>query len=54
MKLTHCLSIAFVLISLALLVAGHTGAAGFFFVLSTVIELLGSAITGKQGNDTGH
>lgn len=52
MKLTHCLSIACVLASLALLVAGHAMRASFFFVLGTVIELLGSAITGKQGNDT--
>jgi hypothetical protein len=35
-----------------LLLAGHATVAGLVWLLGTVIELVGAAATGKQGNDT--
>ena len=52
MKPFHVVSIGSVIASVALLVAGFEGMAGFAFVFSTVVELVGSVVTGKQGNDT--
>lgn len=52
MNLAHIFSIACVIVSVALFLAGHAGLAGFICVLATVVELLGAAITGKQGNET--
>ena len=52
MKPFHVVSIGSVIASVALLVAGFEGMAGFALVISTVVELVGSVVTGKQGNDT--
>ena len=52
MKPFHVVSIGSVIASVALFVAGFKGMAGFALVLSTVVELVGSVVTGKQGNDT--
>jgi len=52
LKFTHCFAIACVIASLALFVAGFSGVANFALGLAAVVEILGSAITGKQSNDT--
>ena len=52
MKPCHVVSIGSVIASVALFVAGFEGMAGFALVFSTVVELVGSVVTGKQGNDT--
>ncbi|MES2612052.1 MAG: hypothetical protein V4679_17505 [Pseudomonadota bacterium] len=55
MKPIHYCSFAGgVLIPLALCFAGQSGAAGVVLVLTFVIEVVFSAITGKKGNDTEH
>lgn len=52
MKVVHCFSMACVIVAIGLLVAGASGAAAFALGLSIAVELVGSAITGKQTNDT--
>jgi hypothetical protein len=53
LKLVHCFSLACVAVALGLFAAGVSGAAVFMLGLSSVIELVGSAVTGKQTNDSG-
>nr|WP_315426239.1 hypothetical protein [uncultured Albidiferax sp.] len=50
MKIVHCLSIASVITALVLFLAGFSKVAGLVFGLTTVAEILASAITGKQKN----
>ncbi|MCR8959748.1 hypothetical protein M0765_018985 [Variovorax sp. S2] len=52
MKIIHCFSIACVVVALGLFAAGVSGVAVFMLGLSTVIELVGSAVVGKQTNDS--
>ncbi|EJE54689.1 hypothetical protein PMI14_00406 [Acidovorax sp. CF316] len=46
------LIIAGILIPLALYFTGHAMAAGAVLLLAFVVEVIVSAMTGKQGNDT--
>ena len=52
MKRIHFICAACTGAALALWIAGQAKAAALFFVVSFAVELLGSAINGKQGNDT--
>ena len=52
LKIVHCFSIACVAVALGLFAAGVSGVAVFMLGLSTVIELVGSAVVGKQTNDS--
>lgn len=52
MQVVHGIAIACAVGALGLLVAGLPGAAAAVIGLSTLVELVGAAITGKQTNDT--
>ena len=51
MNLVHLFSVVSVVASLVLLVAGASGLAGVVFALGVVVEIVGSALTGKQSNE---
>lgn len=50
-KTIHMLSAASLVAALGLLVTGHPGGAGLLLGMTTVVEILVAALTGKQTND---
>lgn len=50
MKIIHCLSIGGFIIAAVLYFAGFAKISGLLIALITLIELVGSAVTGKQTN----
>ncbi len=52
MKPFHYVAIACAIVSIVLFIIDAAEMAGIAVVLGTVIEIAGSMITGKQGNDT--
>ena len=52
MKPFHYVAAASAIASVALFMMNAAETAGIALVLGTVVEILGSMITGKQGNDT--
>jgi hypothetical protein len=51
LKAIHLLSIACLLVAIGLFFSGASKFAGLVFCLSVVVEIVGSAITGKKKND---
>ena len=51
MKVIHCISIASLLLAIGLLVTGFPKVAALVFGVAILIELLASALLGKQTND---
>ena len=49
---THLMSLACFVVGIGLCVTGSWPAAIGLFAVSTVVEWVGAAVTGKQGNDT--
>jgi len=52
MKPFHYVAVACAIASWALFMINAAEIAGITLVLGTVVEIIGSMITGKQGNDT--
>ncbi|MBB3182416.1 hypothetical protein [Variovorax sp. Sphag1AA] len=51
MKFVHIFSLSSVVAAVVLLVAGASGAAAGVFALGVLVEIIGSALTGKQSNE---
>lgn len=54
MKTVRIVSVGSVVASLVLLVAGAPAVAGAVFVVGVLVEITGSALTGKQSNEGTH
>mgnify|MGYP003576564256 CR=1 FL=1 len=51
MKYVHLFAVVTLVASVILLVTGLSGAASFVLGLGVLVEIIGSALTGKQSND---
>ncbi|MFC5608120.1 hypothetical protein [Variovorax soli] len=51
MKYVHLCSVVILVASIILLIAGASGVAAVVFALAGLVEIVGSALTGKQSND---
>ena len=51
MKTRHMLSAASLVVALGLLLTGHPSGAGLLLGITTAVEILVAALTGKQTND---